>query len=77
MIFIVIIGGIGTIEDPLLGALLYYLLQDSLADHGNWYLVIVGVVAIAIALLAPRGLWGLTRGRVKLFPIGHRVATEE
>jgi branched-chain amino acid transport system permease protein len=77
MIFIVVIGGIGTIEGPLLGALLYYLLQDSLADLGNWYLVIVGVVAITITLLAPRGLWGLTGGRVELFPIGHRVRTEE
>jgi branched-chain amino acid transport system permease protein len=77
MIFIVVIGGIGTIEGPLLGALLYYLLQNSLADLGNWYLVIVGVVAIAITLLAPRGLWGLTRGKVELFPIGHRVAAKE
>jgi branched-chain amino acid transport system permease protein len=74
MIFIVVIGGIGTIEGPLLGALVYYLLQDNLADLGNWYLVIVGVVAIAITLLAPNGLWGMTRGRVELFPIGHRVA---
>ena len=73
-IFIVVIGGIGTIEGPLLGALLYFLLQNTLADLGNWYLVIVGAVAVAVTLLAPRGLWGLTRSRVELFPIGHRVA---
>ncbi len=74
MIFIVVIGGIGTIEGPLLGALLYFLLQNALSDLGNWYLVVVGAVAIAVTLLAPRGLWGLTRGRVDLFPVGHRVA---
>jgi len=74
MIFIVVIGGLGTIEGPILGALAFYLLQDTLADLGNWYLVIVGVVAMAITLLAPRGLWGLTRGRVEVFAIGHRVA---
>jgi branched-chain amino acid transport system permease protein len=75
MIFIVVIGGIGTIEGPLLGALIFFLLQDQLADLGNWYLVILGAVAIAITLLAPRGLWGLTRGRVDLFPLRHHVTT--
>lgn len=74
MIFIVVIGGLGTIEGPILGALTFYLLQDTLADLGNWYLVIVGAVAMAITLLAPRGLWGLTRGRFEVFAIGHRVA---
>jgi branched-chain amino acid transport system permease protein len=73
MIFIVVIGGLGTIEGPILGAVVYYLLQDNLADLGNWYLVIVGVIAIAITLLAPKGLWGLTRGRVSIFPTGYRV----
>ena len=73
MIFIVVIGGIGTIEGPLVGALVFYLLQDSLAELGNWYLVVVGVVAIVITLVAPKGLWGLTRGRVELFPVGYRV----
>jgi branched-chain amino acid transport system permease protein len=73
MIFIVVIGGIGTIEGPLIGALVFYLLQDTLADLGNWYLVIVGAVAIVVTLVAPRGLWGLTRGRVELFPVGYRV----
>jgi branched-chain amino acid transport system permease protein len=75
MIFIVVIGGIGTIEGPIIGALVFYALQDSLADLGNWYLVVVGLVAIAVTLLAPKGLWGLTRGRVELFPTGHRVGS--
>ena len=73
MIFIVVIGGIGTIEGPLIGAVVFYLLQDSLAELGNWYLVVVGAVAIVVTLVAPRGLWGLTRGRLELFPVGYRV----
>jgi branched-chain amino acid transport system permease protein len=73
MIFIVVIGGIGTIEGPILGAVVYYLLQETLADLGNWYLVIVGAVAIVVTLLLPRGLWGLTRGRLTVFPTGYRV----
>jgi branched-chain amino acid transport system permease protein len=77
MIFIVVIGGLGTIEGPILGAVVYYLLQDNLADLGNWYLVIVGAVAIAITLLAPKGLWGLTRGRLAVFPTGYRVGRRQ
>lgn len=73
MIFIVVIGGLGTIEGPILGAVVYHLLQNNLADLGNWYLVIVGAVAIAVTLLAPRGLWGLARGRLEVFPTGYRV----
>ena len=73
MIFIVVIGGLGTIEGPIIGAVVYYLLQNSLADLGNWYLVIVGVIATAITLLAPKGLWGLTRGRLSVFPTGYQV----
>ncbi|OMQ14760.1 hypothetical protein A7K94_0214295 [Modestobacter sp. VKM Ac-2676] len=31
------------------------------------------IVAIAVTPLAPTGLWGLTRGRVQVFPTGYRV----
>lgn len=74
MIFIVVIGGIGTIEGPILGAVIFFVLQQQLADQGTWYLVALGVLAILVVLVAPRGLWGvLTRGRVELFPVGYRV----
>ena len=49
------------------------LLQDSLADLGNWYLVILGAVAIGITLVAPQGLWGFLRGRLSVFPIGYHA----
>lgn len=74
MIFIVVIGGLGTIEGPILGAVLFFVLQQNLADQGSWYLVLLGVVAIAVVLLAPRGLWGvLSRGRLRVFPVGYRL----
>ena len=34
VIFIVVIGGIGTIEGPIIGAIVFYLLQHYLADFG-------------------------------------------
>lgn len=77
MIFIVVIGGLGTIEGPILGAVVFFALQQWLSGLGVWYLVILGVVAILITLFLPRGLWGLIsgNGRIRLFPVGYRVAT--
>jgi branched-chain amino acid transport system permease protein len=74
MIFIVVIGGIGTIEGPILGAVLFFVLQRQLSSLGAWYLVVLGVVAILVTLLAPKGIWGLaSRSGLQLFPVGYRV----
>jgi branched-chain amino acid transport system permease protein len=75
MIFMVVIGGLGTIEGPVLGAVLFFALQQLLQPYGAWYLVVLGLVAIAAALFARRGLWGLiTLNRdVRLLPTGYRL----
>ena len=75
VIFIVVIGGIGTIEGPILGVLVFFALQSLLADFGSWYLMSLGVLAIIIMLMAPRGLWGLISDRtgLQLFPIRRRL----
>jgi branched-chain amino acid transport system permease protein len=75
VIFIVVIGGIGTIEGPILGILVLFLLQNSLADYGSWYLMALGLIGIAVMLFAPRGLWGLISDRtgLHLFPIRRRL----
>jgi branched-chain amino acid transport system permease protein len=75
VIFIVVIGGIGTLEGPLIGTLVFFLLREFLADLGTLYLLILGVVAIAIMLKAPRGLWGYVSNRynIELFALTRRV----
>lgn len=75
MIFAVVIGGIGTISGPILGTVVYFLLQQYLADLGSVYLIILGAIAIIVMLLAPRGLWGLIvqRWNVDFFPVQLRV----
>jgi len=75
VIFIVVIGGIGTIEGPILGVLIFFALQSLLADFGSWYLMTLGVLAIAIMLVAPKGLWGLIHDRtgLELFPTRRRL----
>lgn len=75
LIFIVVIGGLGTVEGPIFGALLYLVLREWLSDYGSWYLMGLGAVAIVATLLARRGLWGsLTRSRhLECFPVQRRV----
>jgi branched-chain amino acid transport system permease protein len=78
MIFIVVVGGLGTIEGPILGAILFFFIQERLRDYGSIYLIILGVVAIMSVLLAPRGLWGLiTRDKVSLFPTRYFISKKK
>jgi len=75
VIFIVVIGGIGTIEGPIIGVIVFFLLQNMLADYGSWYLLILGVIGIAIMLFAPKGLWGLFSQKtgIQIFPVQRRL----
>ena len=75
VILIVVIGGIGTIEGPIVGVLVFYFLQSYLAGYGTWYLILLGALAILIMLFAPRGIWGYVSERTDLvlFPIRRRL----
>jgi branched-chain amino acid transport system permease protein len=73
MIFISLIGGLGTIEGPIVGTAVYFAIQQTLAQVGAWYLILLGLLAVVIAMYLPRGLWGLITGRFNLqvFPVGY------
>jgi branched-chain amino acid transport system permease protein len=75
VIFIVVIGGIGSIEGPIIGTLIFFALRETLADLGTIYLIVLGIVAIVVMLKAPKGIWGLVRAKfdLQLFPLGYRV----
>lgn len=77
MIFVALIGGVGSIEGPIIGTLIFFSLQQSLADRGAWYLIIVGGIAVIMAMYLPRGLWGLIGDRfdLRLFPVGYWLHT--
>jgi len=79
VIFIVVIGGIGTIEGPIVGTLLYFLLRELFADLGSIYLMILGAMAIIIMLVSPKGIWGFVQKKFgwSFFPVGYRVSDEE
>ena len=42
VIFMVVIGGIGTLEGPFIGMLIYIVLRELLADYGTIYLMLMG-----------------------------------
>jgi branched-chain amino acid transport system permease protein len=74
MSFMVVVGGLGTIEGPLLGAAIYVLLQQQLGSTGPFHLIVLGGVSVVVMLVAPRGIAGVLRDRLgwTLFPIARR-----
>jgi branched-chain amino acid transport system permease protein len=75
VIFITVIGGIGRVEGPIIGTVVFFLLRQLLADLGSLYLLIMGAVAIAVMLFAPQGIWGYLVERFgwQLFPLQRRL----
>jgi branched-chain amino acid transport system permease protein len=73
MIFMVLLGGLGTFEGPVLGALVLFGIQQEFRDAGSWYLVGLGAIAIAVTLVLPRGIWGalVDRFGIRLVPVGY------
>jgi branched-chain amino acid transport system permease protein len=75
MIFMVLVGGLGTFEGPILGAILLFAIQTIFTQGGPWYLVGLGATAALFALAVPRGIWGTVEERLglRLMPVGYRV----
>jgi branched-chain amino acid transport system permease protein len=75
MLFVSMIGGLGTIEGPIIGCVIFFVLQQWLQNLGAWYLIIFGSLAVVIAIWFPKGIWGEIRERThfELLPVGYRV----
>jgi branched-chain amino acid transport system permease protein len=71
LLFIVIIGGIGTVEGPIVGAVIFVLLQQYLSEYVGYNLIILGVITIMVIFFAPRGVMGTFQEKVgiELFPV--------
>lgn len=54
-----IIGGVGTLFGPIVGAGLLITLREEISHVWDHYLLLVGVSVILIVIFAPRGLGGL------------------
>lgn len=75
VIFITVIGGIGRLEGPIIGTIVFFFLRQTMSDLGALYLLMLGLIAIAIMLKTPKGLWGYFADRYgwQLFPLSRRV----
>ncbi len=74
-IFIVMVGGIATVEGPIIGVIVFYLLNRLFSDYGTWYLVGLGLLAILVTTRFPQGIWGIVSARfdLHLFPVQRRL----
>lgn len=79
VIFITVIGGIGRVEGPIIGTIIYFILRQTLADLGSLYLLMMGAVAIVVMLWAPKGVWGLIAERFgwQALPLQRRLVFAE
>lgn len=79
MIFMVLVGGIGTFEGAILGALIFFVIETWFGGWGVWYLIGLGLVALIFSLFFPKGLWGAIESRfgLSLMPVGYRLRLEK
>ena len=58
VVLMTLVGGMGTLFGPIVGALVVMGMQTYLAEYGQWVTVIQGVVFVAVVLLFRRGIVG-------------------
>jgi branched-chain amino acid transport system permease protein len=54
-----IVGGVGTLFGPIVGTTLFIVIRELVSTHWEHHALIVGVMAILVVILAPKGLVGL------------------
>jgi branched-chain amino acid transport system permease protein len=62
-----IVGGAGTLFGPLVGTALFIVIRELVSTHWEHHSLIVGVMAILVVILAPRGIVGLWRELLSRF----------
>jgi branched-chain amino acid transport system permease protein len=62
-LFIAIIGGIGTIEGPILGAVIFVGLQQLFSEWPTISMLLLGIFAVTTMLVAPDGIMGVLKKR--------------
>lgn len=71
-IFISVLGGIGTLEGPIVGTIIYFALREGFSGYGAWYFIGLGVLAILTMVVAPGGAWSLVTRRWAIDPFSVR-----
>lgn len=63
-IVICVVGGLGTLYGPLIGAVLVFALRQYTADFAEWAMLVEALIVVLIVRLVPGGLWGVIRDLV-------------
>ena len=76
LIFITVIGGIGTIEGPIIGSIIFYVLRETTSKYGTWYFIALGLVAIVVTVWSPQGIYGWIAKRTgyMIFPLQRQLS---
>ena len=61
----VIMGGLSSFFGPIVGAAAFLLMATALAGWTEHWQIVFGPLVLLVALFAPRGIWGLVRGKGK------------
>ena len=69
LIFITVIGGIGTIEGPIIGTVIFYVLRETTSKYGTWYFIVLGILAIIVTIWSPAGIYGWILEAYRLQPL--------
>ncbi|MBN2405653.1 MAG: branched-chain amino acid ABC transporter permease [Coriobacteriia bacterium] len=75
LIFITVIGGIGTIEGPIIGTVIYYILRETTSKYGAWYFIVLGLLAILVTVWSPAGIYGwvIRKTNYMVFPLQRKL----
>jgi branched-chain amino acid transport system permease protein len=61
LVIMVVLGGLGSIWGPALGAVVIVLFQQELSIYLSRWQTLMGLTLIAVVLFSPGGLWGMVR----------------
>jgi branched-chain amino acid transport system permease protein len=62
-LMMVVMGGIGTLIGPVLGAMVFILIQEIASSYTEHWMIFTGAVFVLMVIFLPGGLMGLARGR--------------
>jgi branched-chain amino acid transport system permease protein len=74
LLFIAIIGGLGTVAGPMVGATVFVVLQQYLSEYVGFNLIILGTITIAVIFFTPKGMVGTFQEKLgfEFFPVQRR-----
>ena len=76
VIFMAVIGGVGSVEGPVIGAVVFFVFRQELYNLGTVYLMLLGLLAIIVMLRMPKGIWGWASERLgwRVLPLRQHVS---